>query len=79
MQKITSILSLIIYAVLLAVIAGLWFWHKKEIRRKNKGLFHYIDKEHEMKEALKRERIEKETLMRVIRTLNVKREALNAK
>ena len=69
MQNITTIISLISHATLLTAIAGLWIWHKKEIRRKNKGLFDYIYREHEMKEAIKREKIEKETLINVIKRL----------
>ena len=75
--KTIAIISLIIYAVMLAIIFGLRCWYKKVIRKKNEGLFRYIDKEREMKEAIKRERIEKETLMRVIKLLNVKSETLN--
>ena len=71
MQNTIAIISLIIYAALLTIIFGLHCWYKKVIRKKNEGLFRYIDKEREMKEAIKRERIEKETLMRVIRELRV--------
>ena len=72
MQNTIAIISLIIYAALLAIIFGLRCRYKKVIRKKNEGLFRYIDREREMKEAIKRERIEKETLMKVIKQLRIK-------
>ena len=44
--------------------------HKKEIRKKNSGIFKHLDNEQHLKEELKRAKIEKETLMKVIKTIS---------
>ncbi|WP_139785145.1 hypothetical protein [Parabacteroides sp. Marseille-P3160] len=53
-------------SIMVVVIVVLLIWHRRVIRRKNRGLFNHIDKEKQLEESLKREKIEKETLMKVI-------------
>jgi hypothetical protein len=74
MHDTTTILLLTMPAVLLTAIIALWIWHRKEIRRKNRGLFRHIDREHKLEEAIRREKIEKEALMKVIKQLTANNE-----
>lgn len=62
-------LLLLILAVMAVMIVALLIWHKRVIQRKNRGLFDHIDKEKQLEESLKREKIEKETLMKVIKRM----------
>ena len=65
------LILLVALLLILAAFIALFVWHKKEIRRKNCGIFKYLDNEQYLKEELKRARIEKETLMRVIKQLTI--------
>jgi len=64
-----TIIWFVLSVVFVAVIAGLWIWHRREIRRKNDGIARQIFHERALEEKIKQERIKSETLMRVIREL----------
>jgi len=57
--------------LMLSALIGLLVWHKREMHRKNSGIFKHLDNEQHLKDELKRARIEKETLMRVIKQLTI--------
>ena len=67
----STIILLVAFLLMLTALIVLHVLHKKEIHRKNSCIFKHLDNEQHLKEELKRARIEKETLMKVIKQLTI--------